>query len=44
MDKYEKGEKLGEGQFGHVIKARVKEVRSQLRWASSARKPQCSLF
>ena len=26
MDAYEKGEKLGEGQFGVVIKARHKEV------------------
>ena len=30
MDAYEKGEKLGEGQFGVVIKARHKEVCS---WA-----------
>ena len=26
MDAYEKGEKLGEGQFGVVIKARHKQV------------------
>ena len=33
MEAYEKGEKLGEGQFGVVVKARHKEVSSWLHTA-----------